>query len=221
MSKSRDYIAEILSLKGRLKPETPRYSQTLPRLINIDEGLEHISTEIGDVKPFKQEFIKYIPVACVACIEGYFRLVYRDLIDYGSPYCDNISALKDIRFNIESVIAIQGRKVSLGEFVSHLLPANRPDDINKNMSLIIGEDFFDRLKQTEFIQEDGSVTSIAKRGEEAWLFDGLKELFELRHIFCHELALAQEIDQTRAITCFGVSLALTLVTEYLVEELLV
>lgn len=215
MGRRRDHIDEILSWRSRLSSNTTRFIQTLPRINAIDGALQTLS-ERDDVT--SSELMKYIPIGCVACIEAYFRLVYRDLIDYGAPFSENCCRLADIKLNIHSAIAI-GKKISVGELIAHFIDANSPEDINTNMSLILGQDFFATLK-TKGVGPDNSI-SLVSRGEETWFFENLTKLFELRNIFCHEVASSLKIDFTTGTNCFGVTCALLVITERLLQELLV
>jgi hypothetical protein len=67
------------------------------------------------------------------------------LIDYGSPFRENVVKFNEIKFGIEHVVAIQGGKLSLGEFVSHFLPVNGVQDITNSMSILLNRPFLDEL----------------------------------------------------------------------------
>ena len=59
----------------------------------------------------------------------------------GGPYAANIVGFKDLKITVEDVLAIHSRRVSIGDYVSHLLPLNGVSDINACLSTLIGEDF--------------------------------------------------------------------------------
>ena len=185
MSK-RDYISEIAGKRERLLRRGPRSTQfgrRVDALIEIAEFLEH--SQRGKV-PSKRELVKYLPIGWVACIEGYFRLVYRDLVDHGPPYRDNAASLKDIRIGLDHVVAMQAGRFSLGEFVAHLLPVNGLDDINQSMSILMGLDYLDAIKnvKTDIFEPDHSLEDLSLSGD---LIESLEFLFSQRHVFAHEL----------------------------------
>ena len=111
-------------------------------------------------------------------------MLFADLINFGKPYSDRASEFKDIKFNIDDVIAIHARKVSLGEYIAHLLPLNGIQDINYCMSIILGEDFLSVYKS--LLASDHVPKPIGE------LFpltiSEVDALFQLRHLYCHELA---------------------------------
>jgi hypothetical protein len=221
MSKGRDYVAEIVSKRSRLLSETDRFKQLSARSGFVWESMEFLKNEAPDDAPHKVELLKYLPIGFVACIEGYFRLLYRDLIDHGPPFSDNVSGFKDIKFGVEQVVAIHSKKtVSLGEFVSHLLPANNLGDINRNMTTLIGEEFLERLARTRIALREDFQPSLKEHNLHPEIFQTLKRLFELRHIFCHELAPAVQIDAREAEDCANAAMILLITTEAMSKELM-
>jgi hypothetical protein len=179
----------------------------------------YIDKELPDDRSFKPEILKYFPIGFVACIEGYFRLAYRDLIDHGAPYSDNISGFKDIKFNIEMVTAIHTKRaISLGEFVSHLLPCNQLDDINRNMSIIMGLDFLERVATIKMKISDDLRLSLRDENVDGRTFANLKTLFEMRHLFCHEFAMSEAYDSKTVWRCGMDAIMLILKTEDILTE---
>ena len=85
---ARDAIKEIMDLKSR--NEFADSHQVYLRLYSLQEllksnaGNDHISEEV----------FKYIPIALVACMEGLFRSLYAEIIDYGEPYSNNVEKFK-------------------------------------------------------------------------------------------------------------------------------
>lgn len=219
MSKTRDYVAEIISKRARLIPETNRVKQVTSRTLLLGRAFNYIK-QIEDNVDYKTELLKYFPIGTVACIEAYFRIVYRDLIDFGPPFSDRLVEFKDIKFNVETVLAIHSKKaISLGEFISHLIPTNNPDDINKNMSYLIGDDFFRRLAINMKVSY-GRMGPVAGEDIEPYVFNGLKRLYELRNIFCHELGTTQPLDLNTAEHCLLAGLFFIMETEELLGEFL-
>ena len=116
------------------------------------------------------------------------------MIDFGEPYSSNSLKFDEIRFKIDSVFAIANKTVSVGEFIAHLLPLKNLRTINSQMSVLIGEDFLNRLSKTKF---PPGVHEKAKTVEEATdnLFATVEGIFDRRHIFCHEFAPIIELNE--------------------------
>src|SRR5437773_6578786 len=79
--------------------------------------------------------------------EGYFRMVYRDLIDFGDPYLRNSASFKDLSLGHEAIYAIHGKRTTIGEIIAHQLSHNNVGDITKNMDALTGGDFMAAVKR--------------------------------------------------------------------------
>ncbi len=214
MSK-REYIDEILSKKRRLPfAAGRRWNLVTERLSCIRRSLdllamldsrstesdelfdifaqstnEIVRVDSTDLPKVTTELSRYVPIGLVACLEGYFRVVYANLLDYGSPYRENATKLETrFTFNIETAFALQHHSVSLGEFVAHMLGTSSLDDINSIMSCLIGESFLAlfkkerpvlRLQQTLFPVDEEAISD--------QIIANVKRLFELRHMYAHEI----------------------------------
>lgn len=192
MTSKRNYIEEIIAKKGRLHKRGSRNDLFARRVYPLVQGFRSIKSLKRDV-PFRDEWLKYGAIGYVASVEGYFRLLLANLIDHGEPYLSRVTDLRDIRFSAESVIAIHTRKVSLGEFVAHLLPLNGVADINAHMSALLGEEFlahysadpiseFNRLPIGQLLPN---------------LVAHVEQLFKLRHLYAHELATRERVPVRR------------------------
>lgn len=183
MARQRDYIGEILAKKGRHLKRVARDEQFTRRVHPLVEGFRYLKS-LDPSTAFRREWLKYGAIGYIACVEGYFRMLFADLINFGKPYSDRASEFRDIKFNIDDVIAIHSRKVSLGEYIAHLLPLNGIQDINYCMSIILGEDFLSAYKLMP--ASDRVSTPIGELFPlEIYEVDAL---FKLRHLYCHELA---------------------------------
>lgn len=206
-----DQLQEIEELKGR----------------GFDFFLDQIKTghpisTLDYSHGLSQELIRYIPIALVACIEGYFRKLYADLIDHGSPYKENASKLSDIKFSIETVISLEVNSVSIGEFVAHFLTANNLDDINKNISKLIGDDFLSRLKvmRNRAIGQQ-SLFPINEEEQIGYMIQGIEHMFKLRHMFCHEIdPLLPKEDIQRILGYPETTIDFLWISEFLINDLL-
>lgn len=199
----RNLINEITSIKNRTEFDS-RYEYS-NRLKDIEDAFQENLEYNGD---FNKELLKYIPIATVACFEAFFRSVYKELIDYGKPFSDNVvkfNQAQNVKFNFEIVNAIQTKTVTVGEFISHILPCNNFDDINKNLSTLCNVDFADQIKKfkRENIFEDDSINSQQFIDNSDKIISDIKRTFELRHIFCHEFATNLSIDKEEILRCFN------------------
>jgi hypothetical protein len=202
---NRNYIEEILAIKDRQATSPNRWGKISARisrlnkvlsllnllefnsdLVNLVEQHEDLSWHWGDFYDVRFEVARYIPIGFVACIEGYFHLAYADLINHGSPYRDNLTKFKDIKFDLDQALKLERHAVSLGDFVSHLLPVKNLEEINVNMSLLMGSDFLERFKETR--PKLDTMPGLFSTPEEITnhRIAALKKLFELRHMFAHE-----------------------------------
>jgi hypothetical protein len=133
----------------------------------------------------------------VACFEGYFRLVYADLIDQVPQFQSNAaSRFNDIKFTLQTAISLRHHSVSLGDFIAHLLPTNNLEDINRNVSGITTMDFLDDFKTKRPKVYPDVQTALLPEwevDEDAQIISRVKRIFELRHVFCHELAPTESV----------------------------
>lgn len=183
MARKRDYIEEIIEKRDRHLKKVDRHEQFTRRVHPLVKGFRHIKS-LDPSEDFRREWLKYGAIGYIACIEGYFRMLIADIINSGKPYSDRAADFKDIKFNIDDVIAIHERKVSLGEYIAHLLPINEIQDINYCMTTILGEDFLKAYKLMPASYRN--PTAIGDLFPNAIAEVDL--LFQLRHLYCHELA---------------------------------
>ena len=152
----RNYIEEILSVKSRIH-KSKRWDLVLFHMRAMSECtniIEIVYNEANYLEKKHNIFLvrnidyvdQFFPIKCVACIEGYLRLVIADLLDFGNPFRENAKQFSDVKFSIETVLSLQMGKVSVGDFISHLLPIKSFDSICSIMSTLIGTDFKEELK---------------------------------------------------------------------------
>jgi hypothetical protein len=198
VKRKRDFVDEIVSIKTRTIG-VHRDTALKSRLNSLDAALE-AARSIADERG-QRELLRYLPIGSVACIEGFFRLVIRDLIEKGVPFSDNAVNLNknnELRLDFQALNAIHGRRITLGDFVSHLLPINNLADINLHLSTLIGEDFLERIKTIDvLIVQDEHREYKALGTIIGDVIQGVNDIFEMRHIYCHELALRTKADQKR------------------------
>jgi hypothetical protein len=128
------------------------------------------------------ELLKYIPVGLVATLEAFFRGVISQFVDFGSPYSERASKLEKSNFDLDYMVAISQKRVSVGEFVSHQLKVNNLGNIKKHMTALLEQDFWNSLKQVE---DSESKELILKNPDMA--HQNITKMFEMRHIIAHEM----------------------------------
>jgi hypothetical protein len=212
----RNYIDEILDRKQRLVKGASREDQFTRRVHPLVKGFRVIKS-LNKSVDYRNEWLKYGIIGYVACIEGYFRVLITDLIDADLLRSENIANFKELKLGVDSVIAIHSKKVTLGEFVSHILPLNNFQDIAKNLSVILDLDFIKYLKE-----QPCSEWNPKPFGEVfPEFFSEIEELFRLRHVYAHELAPRQRVSPRQIERCIGAgALFVTKTEEYLSRDFL-
>lgn len=199
----RNLINEITAIKSRSEFSSRHdYSS---RLKDIEYAFQENLDYNGN---FSKELLKYIPIATVACFEAFFRSVYKELIDFGKPFSDSVvkfNQAQNVKFDFDIVNAIQSKTVTVGEFISHILPCNNFEDINKNLSLLCSIDFADQIKKFKresiFEHVNDNSKQFIENGDQ--IIADIKRTFELRHIYCHEFATNLPIDKDEILRCFN------------------
>ncbi len=215
MSRTRDIIEEIAQVRQRR-----RFGRAIAELPLRLFALERAFKE-HDQK--NEELTRYFPVALVACIEGYFRLAIKELVDVGEPYITNAERpASSIKLDFSVVRAIHGKAVTVGELVGHSVPLSRLDHVESSMSSLLGVSFLDRMR-TIADRWEHEVRGAPKKpilSNPDDVFAGVAKTFELRHIICHEIASAHEILYTEVAHCFECCVAFLRAADELVSETL-
>ncbi len=212
MSK-RDYIEEVLAKQGRLHKQGSRMDLFCRRIHPLVAGFRAVRA-LDRTVTWRNEWLKYGAIGYIACIEGYFRLLFADLIDHGPPFVSRIENLRDIRFTAETVVAIHTKKISLGAYVAHLLPMNGISDINSHMSALLNVDYI-----PFYLQQPLSVFNPKPVGE---VFPdtiaNVERLFKLRHLHAHELATKERFPVRDIEELIGSAAMFATLTDEIVER---
>lgn len=177
----RDILKEIESKRNRFSKRRSAYKQAHERLMALIYSKFHLMPLSNKNKEVKNELIRYFSVGLISCIEGYFRIIIKEMIDYGSPFRDNAHKLEDLKLNLQLITNLYDKKISIGEIISHLVKISSFNDIQKHMSVLFGYDYFSKIKQMVVI-EPKTYDEFQPRAYEI-----LNKTFEDRHIACHEL----------------------------------
>lgn len=135
---------------------------------------------------YDSKMLEYVPVKIVACFEEYFRQKYKEVIDNADyrKRLKELDLLKNINFNFDILGAFQDNEITLGDYLSYLIPCSKFEDINATLSKLLGFDFIDKIK--------------ARTDSTPKLLDSVNEIFRLRHIFCHEVQQTEIIGLEKA-----------------------
>jgi len=215
MTRTRELINEILETRQRRKTGQI-ISELFIRMITLEASFEK-RAEI------EKELLKYFPVALVACLEGFFRLAIKEIIDTGTPFLENtVKLLTNIKFDYDFIKALHGKQITIGEFVSHQLPISSLTHIQTHLSALFGKDFLDDLRSVS----DRAAHEIHGKPENPILTDphttyaNVARTFELRHIICHELATNFDISRDEIEVCFYSTILFLKAAEELISETL-
>lgn len=215
MSRTRDIIEEISLVRQRRRFGAAIAELPL-RLFSLERAFKTHDQR-------NAELTRYFPVALVACIEGYFRLAIKELIDAGEPYITNAERLaSSIKLDFTVVRTIHGKAVTVGDLVGHSVPLSRLDHIESSMSSLLGASFLDSMRtitdRWEHEVRGASVKPIL--ADPDGVFAGVAKTFELRHILCHEIASAHEVLYPEVARCFETCVSFLRAADQLVSETL-
>jgi len=186
---TRDYISEIIEIRSR-RSSNNSHSEVFIRLLNLEQAFKATPND-------NKEILKYFPIALVATMEGCFRIMAAELIDHGEIFLGNCDQLlKNQKITFDLIKAFQGKQVSVGEFVSHVVSINKLQDIDSLISTITGKNFLKELKSHRSrwevqVLKQKDVPIIINSDK---TYKNIISTFELRHIFCHETAAKIDFD---------------------------
>lgn len=225
--KRRDFATEIESKKSRLfrsdrweliRLNLKWLNHAMKVLEMWEENISFFEEKYKEhLKGQEEELFNYFPIRCIACIEGYMRLVYSYLVDYGHPFRENAKKF-DIKFGLDTAISLDSKSIPLGDFVAHLLPGSSFDDINKNMSTLIGEDFI-KLCWEMFLKKPRQKGFFGTDEEDfANMLKGIQNMFSVRHILCHEIGYAAQKEIYHPSNYIGNTLTFLSIIEAVINE---
>ena len=213
MSRTRDIIQEIDDVRQRR-----RFGLAMSELPMRLFALEHAFKKHDKAQ---SELTRYFPVALIACVEGYFRMAIRDLIDAGEPYLSNAEKpASSLKLDFSVLRAVHGKAITVGELVAHGVPLSRLEHIDGALSNLLGKGFLQALRTTtdRWAHEVNGepATPILSKPDE--VFTDVARTFELRHIICHEIASAYEIEPEEVARCFESCVAFLRAADEFISE---
>jgi hypothetical protein len=175
MRKNRIKLQELLETKKRSK-----YFEL------VSNELEHMEQYLHEAK--NSLLLEYVPIKIVSCFESYFRGIYKEIIDNPTyrTRLKEIRTLKDVSYDFDVLGAFEDNVITLGDYLSHLIPCSKLEDINATLSDLLNIHFLERIKD--------ELPCHSK------LLQSIIEIFELRHIYCHEAPKVNRIDYEKSMT---------------------
>ena len=213
MSRTRDIIQEIADIRQRR-----RFGSAMAELPLRLFALEH-AFKVHDKS--QSELTRYFPVALIACVEGYFRMAIKDLIDTGEPFFTNAEKpASSLKLDFSVLRAVHGKTITVGELVAHGVSLSRLENIEGALSSLLGTSFLQALRTTidrwaHEVRGEPPTPILSKPNE---VFADVARTFELRHIICHEIASAYEIESEEVARCFESCVAFLRAADELVSE---
>ena len=127
------------------------------------------------------KLLEFIPIKIVSCFEAFFKCIYKDLMDnpQNRKRFKDIKSLKNLNFDFDVLGVFQDNEISLGDYLSYLIPCSKLEDINETISTLLNVDFIEEIKKND------SSSNLLK---------SINEIFELRHALCHEIPLMDKLD---------------------------
>ncbi|QDL99779.1 DUF1311 domain-containing protein [Rhodopseudomonas palustris] len=138
-----------------------------------------------------QELADFIPIRLATILEVYIRETVRDLIDSDPKYLDRAESLtRGTKLDFVMFKSLQGRRVSVGDIVSHSIPISSLDHILSICDSLCPK-FREKLPHSrELWIEDHELSCLPPPilGNAELVLKAIKRIFEVRHILVHEMA---------------------------------
>lgn len=150
---------------------------------------------------------EYVPVKLVACLQEYFRNIYKDFID-DPKYRKNVAKLeifKDVTYDADVLAAFQEEDITLGEYISYLIPCSKFEDLNKSISTLAEVNF------SKLLHEQANDC-----GE---MLNYIQEIFSYRHIVCHEVPHLHTINKEMMEKWIDAASAFVVLTDIVVMDI--
>jgi uncharacterized protein YecT (DUF1311 family) len=150
-------------------------------------------------------------------------MVIRELVDVGEPYLSNAEKLaSSIKLDFATLRAVHGKKITVGELVAHALPLSSLKYVEGALSNLLGRSFLQELRTTtdrwSHEIKGEPIASILTKPDA--VYSDVARTFELRHIICHELASAHQIEADEVARCFESCVAFLRASDECISETL-
>jgi hypothetical protein len=175
---SRNILKEITALRKRNLRGSAPYMVAMRRLRPTLDAI-HLVASKKRTTVAEREFVRSVPLALVACMEGFFKHHAARLIDAGPPFLQNAQGFKDVRITLEGLVNTHTKRVTVGELLVHGMSISSLEDIDRIMSIVLGRPF---------------LTTLKGNGLTAEYISAIATVFRKRHILAHELAPGIRVD---------------------------
>lgn len=213
MSRTRDIIQEIAEVRHRRQFDSA--------MAELPVRLFALETAFKNHDKAESELVRYFPVALIACVEGYFRMAIKDLIDAGEPFLTNAEKpASSLKLDFAVLRAVHGKTITVGELVAHGIQLSRLDHLEAALSNLLGTGFLQALRTTtdRWAQEVKGIPATPILVKPDQVFADVARTFELRHIICHEIASAYKIEAAEVACCFESCVAFLRAADELISE---
>lgn len=179
---ARDLVNELLGMKSR----QGRRSASSDGMYAIDELKALWSSNNGRLTALADFF----PVRIVTILEVFTRRWIEKLVDHGPPYLEQAAALMQggAKFDYAVTMAIQGKRVSLGQLAARNVSLNDPGQIVTSFTKVLGTDFLKAIEKAHdrFAVEREGAPMVPIISNVNNMMATLGRLFVARHIVVHE-----------------------------------
>jgi hypothetical protein len=214
-----DVIDQILARRSRLT--TTYLSLGLDkRLGKLRESLSYLERpEVPDT--VREELLRHFPVATVAALEGFLRLLIEIVVDTGTPFIERIDGFK-IKLDMDVVRAIGTKKISIGQLAAQSIPLSRLEHINDAFEKLLGvSKLWKRLDDIRLrvpipFNDNGDKADTFLQVHEI-VYQNVLQVIELRHVLAHEIAI--DFTPKPTIRNMSIMLVWTLVFAAALEDL--
>jgi uncharacterized protein YecT (DUF1311 family) len=143
------------------------------------------------------ETADFFPIRLVTLLEVFAREWIRRVVDRGSPYIERAETLtRSTKLDFVFSMALQGRRVTIGDLVAHAVSINDIGQMLKIFDLLLEDQFTKRLPlisdRWEVEVERVKAKPIIQNFDRT--MKDLSRLFEIRHILVHELPVTKPYD---------------------------
>lgn len=127
------------------------------------------------------KLFEYVPVKIVACFQEFFRDKYKVLINDPSnrDKLKEVKAFANVKIDLDVIGAFQESEVSMGDYLSYIIPCSKIEDIDNALTPLLGFKFLDKLRE-KYDAND--------------MLNTISRIFKLRHMYCHEVPYAEELN---------------------------
>ena len=195
MKRKSNLIDKILAIQSRSQINNVG---ALSMLIFKFEGLKDEFDKTSDVieksinKLSSDDLLYYYPVRNVAYIQSFFRGMVSIIIDSDPKYLDNASNIlssNQKKFDFESVKALYGKKLSIGEYIAHTVSLNNLDTYYAVISELLATKFKEDIAKAKANKQTRKVLIINDIDK---LSSCIQQNFGLRHQICHEVNVSYQ-----------------------------